>query len=95
MFIYFWGTQRERQSVTQQGAEGEGDSESEAGYRLWVVSTEPDPRLKLMNHEIMTKAICFTDWATQVPLYHNYFKKEEREEKKQSRGRDRAEGQNK
>ena len=35
------------------GAEREGDTESEAGSRLWAVSTEPDVGLKLMNHETM------------------------------------------
>ena len=32
----------------------EGDTESEAGSRLWAVSTEPDEGLKLVDHEIMT-----------------------------------------
>ena len=36
------------------GAEGEGDTESEAGSRLRAVSTETDTGLKLTNHEIMT-----------------------------------------
>ena len=36
------------------GAEREGDTESEAGSRLQAVSTEPDAGLKLTNHEIMT-----------------------------------------
>ena len=36
------------------GAEREGDTESEAGSRLRVVSTEPDAGLEPMNHEIMT-----------------------------------------
>ena len=36
------------------GAEREGDTESEAGSRLRAVSTEPDVRLELTNHEIMT-----------------------------------------
>ena len=38
------GTERER----------EGDTESEAGSRLRVVSTEPDVGHKFTNHEIMT-----------------------------------------
>ena len=45
---------RERQSVSRGGAEGEGDSESEAGSRLWAVSTKPDAELEPMNSEIMT-----------------------------------------
>ena len=36
------------------GAESEGGTESEAGSRLQAVSTEPDGRLELTNHEIMT-----------------------------------------
>ena len=55
-----------------QAAEGqtEGDTESEAGSRLWAVSPEPDVGLKLMTREIMPWAEVrrLTDWATQVPL---------------------------
>ena len=36
------------------GAEREGDTESEAGSRLRVVSTEPDAGFVLINCEIMT-----------------------------------------
>ena len=36
------------------GAEKEGDTESEAGFRLQAVSTEPDMGLEPTNHEIMT-----------------------------------------
>ena len=51
------------------GLEREGDTESEAGSRLWAVSTEPDTGLELVNHEIMTWAEVghLTDWATQAP----------------------------
>ena len=35
------------------GTEREGNTESEAGSRLWAVSTEPDARLEPVNHEIM------------------------------------------
>ena len=35
------------------GAEREGDTESEAGSRLYAVSTEPDVGLELVNCEIM------------------------------------------
>ena len=62
MFIYFfWGG----------GAEREGDTESEAGPRLWAVSTEPDVGFELTNCEIMTwaKVGGLIDWATQVPQY--------------------------
>ena len=51
------------------GAEREGDTESEAGSRLWAVSTEPDAGLKLTDREIMTWAEVrrLTHWATQAP----------------------------
>ena len=67
MFIYFWD--RERQSMNRGGAEREGDTESEAGSRLWAVSTEPDAGLELTDCEIMTWAEVgrLTDWATQAP----------------------------
>ena len=39
-----------------EGAEREGDKESEAGSRLQAVSTEPDMGLEPMNREIMTLA---------------------------------------
>ena len=56
--FYFWD--REKQSMSGEGAEREGDTESEAGSRLWAVGTEPDTGLKPMNHEMMT-------WATHAP----------------------------
>ena len=43
------------------GAEREGDKDSEAGSRLWAVSTEPDAGLELMDCEIMTRAGRLTD----------------------------------
>ena len=60
---------RDRQSMSRGGAEGEGDTESEAGSRLWAVSTEPDAGLELTNCTIMTwaKVGCLTNWATQAP----------------------------
>ena len=74
MFIYFWD--RERQSMSGGGAEREGDTESEAGSRLWAVNTEPDKGLELTNQEIMTWAEVgrFPDWATQAPLSMDFFK---------------------
>ena len=36
------------------GAEREGDTEFEAGSRLYAVSTEPDVGLELTNCKIMT-----------------------------------------
>ena len=49
----------------------EGDTESEAGSRLWAVSTEPDAGLELTVREIMTWAEVgrLTDQATQAPQY--------------------------
>ena len=51
------------------GSEREGDTESEAGSRLWAINTEPDAGLELTDHEIMTWAEVgrSTDWATQAP----------------------------
>ena len=67
MFIYFW----ERQGVSGGGSEREGDAESQAGSRLWAVSTKPNTGLELTDREIMTwaKVGGSTDWATQVPQY--------------------------
>ena len=50
MFIF------ERESTWGRGREREGDTESEAGFRLQAVSTEPDAGLELINCEIMTRA---------------------------------------
>ena len=41
-FIFERERDRDRQSVSGGGTEREGDTESEAGSRLWAVSTEPD-----------------------------------------------------
>ena len=64
IFIYFW----ERWSMSGGRAEREGDTESETGFRLWAVSTEPGAGLQPTNHEIMTWAEVgrSTDWATQA-----------------------------
>ena len=53
------------------GAEREEDTESEAGSRLWAISTEPDAGLELTDHEIVTWAEVgrLIDWATQAPLH--------------------------
>ena len=55
--------ERERQSMSRERAEREGDTESEAGSRLWAVSTGPSAGLELTNWEIMTGAEigCLTD----------------------------------
>ena len=65
--VCFW--ERERESTKRGGAEREGDTESEAGSRLWAVSTEPDEGLELTNREIMTWAEVggSTDWTSQAP----------------------------
>ena len=65
--FYFWD--RERQSMNGGGAERDGDTESEAGSRLWAISKEPDAGLKLTDREIVTWAEVgrLTDWATQAP----------------------------
>ena len=65
MFIYFW----ERQSTSWGGTEREGDTESEAGSRLWAISTDPNTGLELTNCEITTwtEVRRLTDWATQAP----------------------------
>ena len=67
--VYLFLKERDRARVDEE--QREGDRESEAGSRLWAVSTEPDAGLELMNHEIMTWAEvrCSIDWATQVPQF--------------------------
>ena len=40
--------------MSGEGAEGEGDTESEAGSRLRAVSAELDAGLELTNREIVT-----------------------------------------
>ena len=68
MFIYFW--ERERETVQVEQGQRTGDTEYEAGSRLWGVSTESDVGLKPMSREIMTctEVGHSTDWATQVLL---------------------------
>ena len=67
MFISFWDW--ERQSMSGGGAEREGDTEPEAGSRLWADSTEPDAGLEPTDRKLMTWADVghLTDWATQAP----------------------------
>ena len=62
--------------MSGEGAEREGDTESEAGSRLWAVSAEPDRGLEPTNCEIMTwaKDGRLTDWTTKVPHKQQYFK---------------------
>ena len=53
-FVFVVEGERERQSMSRGGAEREGDTEFEAGSRLYAVSTEPDAGLEPTNREIMT-----------------------------------------
>ena len=57
------------ESVSGGGTEREGDTESEAGSRLWAVNTESGVGFELTDREIMTwvKVGCLTNWATQTP----------------------------
>ena len=61
--------QTDRQSASREGAEREGDTESEAGCRLRAGSTEPDAGPELTDREIMTRAKVgpSTDRVTQAP----------------------------
>ena len=52
--MYLFLRERERDSVNRGGAEREGDTESEAGSGLPVVSTEPDAGLESTNCEMVT-----------------------------------------
>ena len=63
---------RDRQSKSRGGAEREGHTESEAGSRIWAVSTEPDAGLEPTNHNIMTLAEVgdLTNGATQAPHWY-------------------------
>ena len=45
---------RDKKSVSEGGAEREGDTESEAGSRLRAISTEPDAGLEPTDCEIVT-----------------------------------------
>ena len=57
-FNFTFERERERESerarATREGVERKGDTESEAGFRLRAVSTEPDTGFKLTDREIMT-----------------------------------------
>ena len=75
MFIHFWERERERESMSREEAE-RGDTEYEAGSRLWAVSTEPNVGLEATKCEIMMWAEvgCLTNWATQAPQKILYLK---------------------
>ena len=68
---------RERDSMSGRGAEREEDTESEAGFRLRPVSTEPDVGIEPTNREIMTwaKGGHLTNWATQGLCIYCVFNK--------------------
>ena len=53
VFSHLFIFDRERQSVSREGAERERDTGSEAASRLWAVSTEPEAGLELMSCEIV------------------------------------------
>ena len=65
----------------------ERQTESEAGSRLWAVSTDPDVGLKPTDCEIMTWAEvgCSTDWATQAPHFFSIFIFERERERERER----------
>ena len=95
-FSFFFNVHFERESMSRGGAEREEDTESEAGSRLWAVSTEPDAGLELTNREIMTWANVghLTDCATQAPLLNfflmfTYFWERETETERDNRGAER------
>ena len=69
VYLFLRERERERQSTSRGGAEREGDTESEAGSRLWAVSPEPDAGLEPTDREMMTwaKVRHLTDGATQAP----------------------------
>ena len=54
MFIYLFLTETETTQAGEEQREKEGDTESEAGFRLRAVSAEPDAGLDPMNHVVMT-----------------------------------------
>ena len=72
--VYLFLREKERQSMSTGGADREGDLEIEAGFSLQATSTDPNVGLELTNHEIVTwaKVRCWTDWATQAPLKHDF-----------------------
>ena len=73
MFIFERERERERERQRDRVQVGERqrerETDSEAGSRLWAVSTEPDAGRKPMNCEIMTwaKVEHLANWATQAP----------------------------
>ena len=68
-YVYLPLRETGRQTVSEGGGEREGDTESEAGSRLLIISTEPNAGLELTDHEIVTWAEVghSTGRATQAP----------------------------
>ena len=64
-----WETEQDR-AWAGEGQIERGDTESDAGSRLWAVSSEPDAGLRPTDREIMTWAEVgrLTHWATEAPL---------------------------
>ena len=52
--IFFFTIHFLRDSISRGGIERGGDTESEAGFRLRAVGTEPDAGRELTRREIMT-----------------------------------------
>ena len=78
VYLFLRERERERQSVSRGGAERGRGTESEAGSRLWAVSTEPNAVLELVNCKILTWAEVWrpTYRATQAPWQlHNFWRK--------------------
>ena len=75
MFLFIFETEKDRAWAGE--GQREADTESEAGSRLWAVSTEPNAGLELTNCKFMTWAEVgrLADRATQAPReFLNYRK---------------------
>ena len=74
MFI----SEKQRQSLSGGGAEREGDTESEAGSRLWALSHKAwhrDWTHQPRAHEPEPKLDAQTHWAIREPLNSPFLKK--------------------
>ena len=58
------------------GGQREKETESEAGSKLWAVSTKPNVGLELTNCKIMTWAEVgfLANWTTQAPQQYSIVK---------------------
>ena len=73
-FIYFDGErEREGNILMLEGQGQKGRGQGRIPSKLHTVRAEPNVRFQLLNGEILTwvkiMIWCFTDWATQVPLW--------------------------